>query len=59
MILGEFDATTGTDRDDHESCIGPHGPRSKDESSSMLLDFANRLGLRMVPEARLAPLDSR
>ena len=39
IVLGDFNATTGTDRDGYESCVGPHGSGSRHESSSMLIDF--------------------
>ena len=39
IVLRDFNATTGTDIDDYESCVGPHGSGSRDESSLMLLDF--------------------
>ena len=25
LVLGDFNASTGTDRDGHETCVGPHG----------------------------------
>ena len=25
LVLGDFNASTGTDRDDYETCVGPHG----------------------------------
>ena len=36
IVLGDFPATTGTDRDGYESCIDPYGSESGDESFSML-----------------------
>ena len=39
IVLGDFNATTSTDRYGYESCVGLLGSGSKDESSSMLLDF--------------------
>ena len=48
IVLGDFNATTGTDRDDYQSCVGPHGFGSKDESSSMLLDFQRIQRLRIA-----------
>ena len=24
LVLGDFNASTGTDRDDYETCVGPH-----------------------------------
>ena len=38
IVLGGFNATTGTDRDDYQSCVGLHGSGSKNEISSMLLE---------------------
>ena len=34
----DFNATTGTDGDSYDSCVGTDGSGSRDESSSMLLD---------------------
>ena len=48
IVLGDFNATTGTDRDGYQSCVGPHGSGSRDESSSMLLDFAKSRRLRIA-----------
>ena len=48
IILGDFNATTGTDRDGCETCVGPHGSGRRDESSSLLLDFAKSRGLRVA-----------
>ena len=47
IVLDDFNATTGTDRDGYESCAGPHGSGSRDEKSSMPLDFAKCRRLRM------------
>ena len=48
IVLGDFNATTGTDRDGYESCVGPHGSGSRNESSSMLLDFAKSRRMRLA-----------
>ena len=48
MVLGDFNATTGTNRDGYQSCVGPHGSGSIDESSSMLLHFAKIRRLRIA-----------
>ena len=45
LVLGDFNATSGTTRDGYESCIGPHGSGIRDESSAMLLDFAKSRGM--------------
>ena len=44
----DFNATTGTDRDGDASCVGPHGSGGRNESSSMLLDFAKSWRLRIA-----------
>jgi len=48
IVLGDFNATTGTTRDGYETCVGPHGSGTRDESASMLLDFAKSHGLRIA-----------
>ena len=48
IVLGVSNAITGTDRDGYESCVGPHGCRSRDESFSMLLDIAKSQRLRIT-----------
>ena len=40
IVRGNFNATTGTERDGYQSCVGPRDSGSRDESYSMLLDFA-------------------
>ena len=32
VLIGDFNATTGTDRDGYQSCVGPHGFGSRDET---------------------------
>ena len=46
IALGDFNETTGTDKDGYESCVGRHGSGSKDESYSMLLAFVKCLRLK-------------
>ena len=48
IVLGDFNATTGTDRDDYQSCFGPHGSGSRDESSPMRIDFAKSRRLKIA-----------
>ena len=48
IVLGDFNATTGSSRDNYETCIGPHGSGKRSESSTMLLDFAKGRGLRIA-----------
>ncbi|TFJ88776.1 hypothetical protein [Lonepinella koalarum] len=58
LVMGDFNVSTSTARDGYESCIGPHGSGSRDQSASMLLDFAKSRGLRVAgswferPDAR-------
>ena len=40
IILGGFSATTGNDKDEYESNVGPRGSGSRNKNSSMLIDFA-------------------
>ena len=48
VALGEFNATTGTDKDGCESCVGPHDTGSSDESSSIPFDFSGSRTLRIA-----------
>lgn len=48
VILGDFNASTGVSMDGYESCLGPHGSGSRDDSSLRLLDFARSRGLRIA-----------
>ena len=48
IVLGDFNATTGTESDGYQSCVGSHGSGLRDERSSMLLDFAKRRRLRIA-----------
>ena len=45
VILGDFNAETGSDRAGYESCVGPHGFGTRNENSQFLLDFAKSRGL--------------
>ena len=38
--LGDFNASTGTDRDGYETCVGHHGSGTVNQNSSKLLHFA-------------------
>ena len=31
LVLGDFNASTGTDRDGYEACVGPHGSGTEPE----------------------------
>ena len=57
VVLGDFNATSSTDRDGHQPCVGPHGSGSRDESSSMLLDFAESRRLKIAGSRFQRPLD--
>ena len=40
LVLGDFNASTGTDRDGYETCVGPHGYVTVNLNSTKFLDFA-------------------
>ena len=46
--MGDFNASTGTDRDGYETCVGPHGSGTMNQNSTKFLDFARRHGLRVA-----------
>ena len=46
--MGDFNASTGTDRDSYETCFGPNGFGTVNQKSTMLLDFARSHGLRVA-----------
>ena len=48
LVLGDFDALTGTDRDGHETCAGPHGSGTVSQNSTKFLDFVRSCGLRVA-----------
>ena len=39
-VLGDFNASPGTDRDGYETCVGPHGSGTMNQNSTKVLDFA-------------------
>ena len=45
LVLGDFNAWIGTDRDGYEACVGPHGSGTVNQNSTKFLDFASSLGL--------------
>ena len=47
-VLRDFNASTGTDRDGYETCVGPHGPGTMNQNSTKFLDFARSHGLRVA-----------
>ena len=48
LVLGDFNASTGTDRDGYETCVGPHGSVTVNVNSTKFLDFARSNGLRVA-----------
>ena len=47
-VLGDCNASNGTDRDGSETRVGPHGSRTVNQKSTKFLDFATSHGLRMA-----------
>ena len=45
VVLGDFNAETGSDRAEYESCLGPHGFGDRKDNSQFLLEFAELIGL--------------
>ncbi|KAG0710957.1 Craniofacial development protein 2 [Chionoecetes opilio] len=48
IVLGDFNATTGTVRDGYELCVGLHGSGTRNTNSSLLLNFARSRRLRIA-----------
>ena len=48
LVLGDFNASTGTDRDGFETCVGPHGSGTVNQNSTMFLHFARSRRLRVA-----------
>ena len=48
LVLGDFNASTGTDSDDYERCFGPHVSGTVNQNSTKFLDFARSRGLRVA-----------
>ena len=47
IVLGDFNAVTGTERAGYELCVGPHGSGNRNVNSSFLLNFAKSRRLRI------------
>ena len=47
-VLGDFNASTRTERDGYETCVGPHGSGTMSQNSTKFLDFARSHGLRVA-----------
>ena len=48
IVLGDFNAFTGTERAGYEICVGPHGSGTRNDNSSFLLNFARSRRLRIA-----------
>ena len=48
IVLGDFNAATGTERAGYEICVGPHGSGTRKDNSSFLLNFARSRRLRIA-----------
>ena len=48
LIFGEFNASTDTDREGYEMCVGPQGSGAVNQNSTKVLDFARSCGLRVA-----------
>ena len=46
--MGDFNASTGTDRDGYETCVDPYGSRTVNENNTKFLDFVTSHGLRVA-----------
>ena len=46
IVLGDFNAVTGTERASYEICVGSHGSGTRNENSSFPLNFAGSRRLR-------------
>ena len=47
FMLGDCNASTGTDRDGYETCVGPHGSGTVNQNSTKFLDFERSYGQRV------------
>ncbi|KAG0717729.1 Craniofacial development protein 2 [Chionoecetes opilio] len=61
IVLGDFNATTGTVRDGYELCVGPHGSGTRNTQQFSASEFCKVQKVEncrfLVPETRAAPLD--
>ena len=48
LVLGDFNASTGTERDGYETCVGPHGSGTVNLNSTKFLDFGISHGLQVA-----------
>ena len=47
-VLGDFNASTGNERNVYETCFGPHGSGTVNQNSTNFHDFARSDGLRVA-----------
>ena len=48
IVLGDFNAVTGTERAGYELCVGSHGSGTRNTNSSLFLNFAKSRRLRII-----------
>ena len=48
LVLGDFNASTGTDRDGYETCVNPHGSGTLNQNSTKFFGFARIHGLSVA-----------
>jgi len=48
LVLGDFNASTATDRAGYETCVGPRGFGTVNQNSTKFLDFARSHGFRVA-----------
>ena len=48
LVLGDFNASTGTDGGGYGTCVGPHGSGTVDQKRTKFLDFARSHGLMVA-----------
>ena len=57
--MGDFNASTGTDRDGYETCVVPHRSGTVNQNSTKFLDFARHRGLRVAASWSQRPQTNR
>ena len=48
LLLGDFNESTGTDRDGYETCIGPHGSGTVNQNSTSSLTLQEVMDLKWL-----------
>ena len=54
LVLGDFNASTGTDKDSYETFVGPHGSGTVNQNGTKFLEFARSHGLRWLVHGFIA-----